>query len=174
MQGGISFEITPENEDPWSGSSGSRSLELRMTNETFADGHGTPPDDDQMRLYARAYATQKTADEIFLRWEACHADALQLDQAPDRFHGDYGLNGRQLAEGARIAARRMALVLAEAPTELRAVLALKIHAYESMAQLDGEGTRSNAIFMVEAAMKADAERLDIVLMPLPHPPRQAQ
>ena len=145
-----------------------------MTNETFADAHGNLPDDDQMRLYARAYATHKTADDLFLRWEACHSDAFVLEEAPDHFHADYGLNGRQLAEGARIAARRMALLLAEAPTELRAVLALKIHVFESMAQLDGEGARSNAIFMVEAAMKNDAERLGIVLTPLPHPPGRAQ
>jgi hypothetical protein len=68
----------------------------------------------------------------------------------------------------------MALLLAEAPTELRAVLALKIHTFESMALLESEGTRSNAIFMVEAAMKNDAERLGIVLTPLPHPPGRAQ
>lgn len=145
-----------------------------MTNETFAAGHGNLPDDDQMRLYARAYATHKTADDLFLRWEACHSDAFVLEQAADHFHSDYGLNGRQLAEGARIAARRMALLLAEAPTELRAVLALKIHTFESMALLESEGTRPNAIFMVEAAMKNDAERLGIVLIPLPHPPGREQ
>lgn len=145
-----------------------------MTNETFAGGTEELPSDDQMRLYARAYAAQKPADEIFQRWEACHIDALMLDQAPDRFHADYGLNGRQLAEGARIAARRMALLLAETPTGLREVLALKIHVFESMAQLPDEGTRSNAIFMIETAMKTDAERLDIVLLPLSQPHGRAQ
>ncbi|KRE09936.1 hypothetical protein ASE63_05390 [Bosea sp. Root381] len=140
-----------------------------MPENDFAADNAAFPNDAEMRLYARAFEASMTADELFLRWESYLAHAMLLDQSPDCFHADYGLNGRQLAEGARIAARRMALLLAEAPTQLRAVLALKVHTFEAMAPLDGEGNRSNAIFMVEAAMKADAERLDIVLLPLDRP-----
>jgi len=63
----------------------------------------------------------------------------------------------------------MALLMGETPTPLREVLALKVHAYEAMGQLEGEVARSHAVIMLEAAMKADAERLGIVLMPLDQP-----
>lgn len=145
-----------------------------MTNETFSGDAEQVLGDSELRFYARSYMAQKTADENFLRWEACHAAALLLDREPDRFYAEYGLAGRQLAEGARVAARRMALLLAEAPTGLRDVLALKIHAFESMAPLPDEGERSNTIFMIEAAMKADAERLGIVLLPLSQPHGRTQ
>lgn len=143
-----------------------------MINEDFAAD--ALPDDGEMRFYARAYAAQQPADALYHRWEACHAHALLFERSPDRFHVEYGLNNRQCAEGARVAARRMAMLLAEVPTGLREVLALKIHSFEAMAQLEHEGTRSNAIFMVEAAMKADAERLGIVLLPLSDRPGRAQ
>lgn len=144
-------------------------MDEKMTTKESAGCHDALPNDSEMRLYARAYTSSMTADELFLRWESHLAHAMLLEQAPDRSYQDHGLNGRQLAQGARIAARRMALLLAEAPTALRPVLALKIHTFEAMAPLDGEGSHSNTIFMVEAAMKADAERLDIVLLPLDRP-----
>lgn len=145
-----------------------------MTNETLSGDTEQVLGDSEMRFYARSYMAQKSPDENFLRWETCHAAALLLGREPDRCYADYGLNGRQLAEGARIAARRMAMLLAEAPTGLREVLALKIHTFEAMAPLLDEGVRSNAIFMIEAAMKADAERLGIVLLPLSQPHGRAQ
>ncbi|MCU4178625.1 hypothetical protein [Bosea sp. BH3] len=145
-----------------------------MTNETSSGEPEQTLGDGELRFYARSYMAQKTADENFLRWESCHTAAILLDREPDRPYPDYGLNGRQLAEGARIAARRMALLLAEAPTGLREVLARKIHTFEAMAPLQDEGTRSNAIFMIEGAMKRDAEQLGIVLLPLSNRPGRAQ
>ncbi|AMJ59934.1 hypothetical protein AXW83_06165 [Bosea sp. PAMC 26642] len=140
-----------------------------MTTKNFAGGDEALPEDSEMRLYARAYASPQSADALFLKWETAHAHAMLLGEAPERVFSDHGLNGQQLAEGARIAARRMALLMAEAPTTLRDVLALKVHAYEAMGQLKGEVARSHAVIMIEAAMKADAERLNMVLMPLDQP-----
>lgn len=140
-----------------------------MTTKDFAGTNEALPEDSEMRLYARAYASPQTADALFLKWETAHAHAMLLGEAPERVFSDHGLNGRQLAEGARIAARRMALLMAETPTTLREVLALKIHAYEVMGQLEGEIVRSHAVVMIEAATKADAEHLNIVLMPLDQP-----
>ena len=140
-----------------------------MTTKNFAGGDEALPEDSERRLYARAYASPQSGDALFLKWEAAHAHAMLLGEAPERIFSDYGLNGRQLAEGARIAARRMALLMAETPTPLHEVLALKVHAYEAMGQLEGEIARSHAVVMIEAAMKADAEHLNIVLMPLDQP-----
>ncbi|WP_156410471.1 hypothetical protein [Bosea sp. Root381] len=145
-----------------------------MTTKDFAGSNEALPNDAEMRLYARAYSGRMAADELFLRWEAHLAHGLLLEQAPDRDYPEYGLNSHQLAEGARLAARRMALLLAEAPAEVREVLAMKIHVFETMAQLPTEGTASNTIFMVETAMKSDAERFNIVLLPMSHRPAQAQ
>lgn len=90
-------------------------------------------------------------------------------QVPERFYEEYRLNGRQLAEGALIAMRRMALLLGEEPTRLREVLGLKVHAYETMGQRADEVAQSHAVIMLEVAMKADADRLGIVMLPLPAP-----
>ncbi len=144
-------------------------MDNEMTNKTFAGGDQALPEDAEMRLYARAYGSPQSADALFLRWEGAHAHAMLLDASPERVFSDHGLNGRQLAEGARLVSRRMALLMAEAPTPLREVLALKVHAYEAMGQLEGENVRSHAVVMIEAAMKADAERLNIALMPLDQP-----
>lgn len=145
-----------------------------MPENDFAAVNAALPSDAEMRLYARAYSSSKTPDELFLSWESYLAHSLLFEQSPNRFYDDYGLNGRQLAQGARIAARRMALLLAEAPTQLRAVLGLKVHIYEAMAQIEGEGTSSNTIFMIETAMRTDAERLDIALLPLSGPRGRTQ
>ena len=158
--------MTPENKTYWSGSSGARSNGYdEMTNKDFAGGDEALPEDREMRLYARAYASPQSPDSLFLNWDAAHAHAMLLDQSPERVFSDHGLNGRQLADGARIAARRMALLLAETPTVLSAVLALKVHTHEIMGQVEGEVARSHAVIMIDAAMRADAERLDIVLLP---------
>jgi hypothetical protein len=148
-------------------------MDIEMLNNDFATDQAMP-DDAELRLYARAYSGRMSADELYLRWEAHLAHGLLLEQAPDRDYPEYGLNGRQLAEGARLAARRMALLLAEAPAEVREVLAMKIHVFEKMALLPTEGTASNTIFMVETAMKSDAERFNIVLLPMANRPAQAQ
>jgi hypothetical protein len=139
-----------------------------MTTKDFAGG-ADAPGDSEMRFYARAYTAQKGADELFLKWEVYQAHAALLMQAPERFYEEYRLNGRQLAEGALIAMRRMALLLAEEPTRLREVLGLKVHAYETMGQRVDEVAQSHAVIMLEVAMKADADRLGIVMLPLPAP-----
>ena len=144
-------------------------MDDEMTTKNFAGGNEALPEDSEMRLYARAYASPQSADALFLKWETAHAHAMLLDELPERVFSDHGLNGRQLAEGARIAARRMALLMAEAPTTLREVLALKVHIYETMGQIEGEVARSHAVIMLEAAMKADAEHLNVVLLPLDQP-----
>lgn len=147
---------------------------MMTSSEGGGCGHDARPQDDELALYARAYRGVLTADELFLRFEAHAANAQLLEQTPERFDGEHGLSGRQLAEGARMAARRMAILLAEAPTSLREVLALKVHVFETMVQMPDEITRSNAAIMLEAAMKADGEMLGIVLLPLDAPfgPRQ--
>ena len=145
-----------------------------MTNDGSGRGDDARPQNDELALYARAYRGVLTADELFLRFEAHAGNARLLEQAPERFDGEHGLSGRQLAEGARMAARRMAILLAEAPTSLREVLALKVHVFESMVQMEDEIARSNAAIMVEAAMKTDGERQGVVLLSLDAPfgPRQ--
>jgi hypothetical protein len=127
------------------------------------------PQQDELALYARAYRGALTADELFERCEAYAAHARLIEQTPERFDGELGLSGRQLAEGARMAARRMAILLAEAPTALREVLALKVHVFGSLIQLPDEVARSNAAVMIEAGMKADGERAGVVLIPLDAP-----
>jgi hypothetical protein len=136
------------------------------TKTTSADN--ARPDDDEMRLYQRAYTTQQQPDTLYLRWEACMAHALLLEQEPGRIYGDYGdLNGRQLGEGARRAARRFAVLLAEPPAMAEAILELKITIYEAMARDDDEMRRSRAATMIEMAMHQDARDLGIVLTKLP-------
>ena len=117
-----------------------------------------------MRFYARAYSMGKTPNELFGRWDTYWSHAMLLAKDNVDVHVDYGLNGRQLATGALIAARRMALLLAEEPAS-RQILALKIHVVETMAQISGETSASHALAMIEAALKADAEHLGVVLPP---------
>lgn len=131
-------------------------------------GDTTLPQDDEMRLYQRAYLSQHQADTLYLRWETCMAHAMRFEQNPATIYSGYGdLNGRQLGEGARCAARRFALLLAEPPAFAEAILALKIAVYEAMARDDDEVRRSHAYLMIEMAMHADAKRLGIVLTKLP-------
>ena len=118
-----------------------------------------------MRFYARAYTQGKAPDELFGRWATYQSHAMLLTKDKVDVHVDYGLDGRQLAAGALIAARRMALLLAEEPAVSRQVLALKIHVVETMAQISGETSASHALAMIEAALKADAEHLRVVLPP---------
>ncbi|TAJ33791.1 hypothetical protein [Bosea sp. (in: a-proteobacteria)] len=126
----------------------------------------TLPEDGEMRLYARAYKACKPVDDLLATWQVHHAHAALLERKPDRFHPEYGLNQHQLAAGARIAAERMALLIAEAPATERVALAHKIHVFETMIVQPGRNEASNVLVMVEAAMKEDAARLGILLMPL--------
>ncbi len=136
--------------------------------ETILGGDTALPADDELRLYQRAYLSQQQADTLFLRWEACMAHARLLEANPDKTYADYGgLNGRQLGEGARAAARRFALVLAEAPAFEHAILSLKIAVYEEMARDKDEYRRSRVSIMIEAAMLADAADLHVVLTKVP-------
>lgn len=139
------------------------------TKDDGGDRHNVGPQEDELALYARAYRGVLSADELFLRFETSVAHARLIEAAPERFDGEQGLSGRQLAEGARMAARRMAILLAEAPTALREVLALKVHVFETLIQMEDEVARSNSASMLEAAMRADGERLGIVLIPLDAP-----
>lgn len=135
---------------------------------SYSGADAALPDDDEMRLYQRAYLTQHQADTLYLRWEACMAHAMLLEQNAARLYPDHGdLNGRQLGEGARSAARRFALLLAEHPAFAEQVLALKIAIYEAMARDDDETRRSHTYLMIEMAMHADAKRLGIVLTKMP-------
>lgn len=136
--------------------------------------HDVGPQEDEFALYARAYREVLSTDELYLRFETSAAHARLIEAAPERFDGEQGLSGRQLAEGARMAARRMAILLAEAPTALREVLALKVHIFETLIQMEDEVARSNAAVMVEAGMKADGERAGVVLIPLDAPFGQTQ
>lgn len=136
--------------------------------ETILGGDTALPADDELRQYQRAYQSQQQADTLYLRWEACMVHARLLEASPAKIHADYGgLNGRQLGEGARAAARRFALVLAEAPAFDHAILSLKIAVYEEMARDDDEYRRSRVSLMIEAAMLADAEDLKVVLTKVP-------
>lgn len=137
-------------------------------NESFGSGDDAPQDAD-LRLYARAWSCGRSPDELFLRWETHLAHSLILGRAPDRPYPEHRLTGRQLSQGALIAARRMALLLSEMPTGLREVLALRIHLHEAMSVLGGETTASNIVHMIAASIKADSERLGVELLPWSHP-----
>uniref|UniRef100_A0A9E8CLT2 Uncharacterized protein n=1 Tax=Bosea sp. NBC_00436 TaxID=2969620 RepID=A0A9E8CLT2_9HYPH len=102
-------------------------------------------------------------------WQAALAHALLFGHDGDRVHdGHGGLNGRQLAEGARAMARTFALLIAEAPARNEQELERKIEIYEAMSFLPGEMERSRTAYMVEIAMHADASALGIVLRKAPY------
>lgn len=145
-----------------------RSVDVDMKNESFGSGDDAPQDAD-LRLYARAWSGAMTADELFLRAETYLAHSLLIGRDLDRSYPEHRLTGHQLSRGALIAARRMALLLSEMPTGLREVLALRIHLHEAMSVLESETTASNAVHMIGAAIKADAERLGVEFLPLAHP-----
>ena len=134
-----------------------------MSDGSFGGQDDARPTDGEMRFYARAYSQDRTPEEHFGRWEVYQAHAVLLAGGSAAAHLEYGLEGRQLAAGALIAARRMALLLAEEPARSRQVLALKLHVAQTMAQIAGEPAASHALAMIEAALKVDAERLGVVL-----------
>ncbi len=139
-----------------------------MKNYSFGSGEDAPQDAD-LRHYARAWSGAMTPDELFLRWETHLAHSLLIGRHPDRSYPEHRLTGHQLSQGALIAARRMALLLSEMPTGLREVLALRIHLHEAMSMLESETMASNAVHMIGAAIKADADRLGVEFLPLAHP-----
>lgn len=130
---------------------------------TTAEDEAHPTRDDLAR-YARAYRLSTEHARMFPLWQAALAHALLLDHDGDRVHADQGgMNGRQLAEGARSMARTFALLIAEAPARDEEELERKIEIYETMSFLPAELDRSRTAYMVEIAMHADASALGITL-----------
>ncbi|KPH80817.1 MULTISPECIES: hypothetical protein [Bosea] len=134
-----------------------------MSLKTPAGGEPRP-NDAELEMYARAYRQRAEADTFYLRWQLHTAHAMLLEHDPTRIYPEHGgLNGRQIGEGARIAARRFALLLAEPPAFSEPLLRLKIAAYEAMIIDADELRRSRAVAMIEAAIRRDAQDLGIVL-----------
>ncbi len=131
----------------------------------FAAGEEARPVAEDLSRYARTYAQLGDhAEGHFLLWQLSSAHALLLEQDGDRMYAEFGgLNGRQLAEGARAQARFYAFLLAEAPARSEFHLERKITVYEAMIFLDDEMARSHAAVMVETAMHIDAGKLGINL-----------
>lgn len=141
--------------------------------KTVNDGAATADDDARpthtdLARYARAYRLSTKHSQMFPMWQAALAHALLLDHDGDRVHDDQGgLNGRQLAEGARAMARTFALLIAEAPSRDEQELERKIEIYETLSFLPGELERSRTAYMVQIAMHADASALGIELCKAP-------
>lgn len=114
--------------------------------------------------YARGYLISTRHSKMFPLWQAALAHALLLDHDGDRVYENHGgLNGRQMAEGARAIARSYALLIAETPARNEQELAQKIEIYETMSFLPGEMDRSRTASMVELAMHFDGVDLGIEL-----------
>lgn len=130
---------------------------------TATEDDARPTHSDLVR-YARAYRLSTRHSQMFPMWQAALAHALLLDHDGDRAHDDHGgLNGRQMAEGARSMARTFALLIAEVPARDEVELEQKIQIYEAMSFLPNEVERSRTAYMVEIAMHADASKLGISL-----------
>lgn len=128
-----------------------------------AEDDARPTHSDLVR-YARAYRLSTEHARMFPMWQAALADALLLDHDGDRVHENHGgLNGRQMAEGARSMARTFALLIAEVPARNEQEFAQKIEIYERMSFLHGEMERSRTASMVELAMHFDGVDLGIEL-----------
>ncbi|CAH1680342.1 conserved hypothetical protein [Hyphomicrobiales bacterium] len=142
--------------------------------KTMNDGAAAAEDDarptrDDLARYSRAYRLSTKHARMFPMWQAALAHALLLDHDDDDMHEGYaGLNGRQLAEGARAMARTFALLIAEAPARNEQELERKIEIYQTMSFLPGEMERSRTAYMVEVAMHADASALGIALRKMPY------
>jgi hypothetical protein len=137
--------------------------------KTLNDGAESVEDDARptardLAQYARAYRLSTRHSQMFSLWQAALAHALLLDHDGDRVHEDLGgLNGRQMAEGARSMARSYALLIAELPARNEQELAQKIEIYETMSFMPGEMDRSRTASMVELAMHFDGVDLGIEL-----------
>lgn len=133
--------------------------------KAFAAGDEALPGAEDLSRYARTYTQLGDhAERHFLLWQLSSAHAMLLEQDGDRIHAEFGgLNGRQLAEGARAQARFFAFMMAEAPAQRDEHLERKITVYEAMIFQDDEMARSHTAVMVEAAMQVDARKLGINL-----------
>jgi hypothetical protein len=133
--------------------------------KAFAAVDEALPGAEDLSRYARTYAQLGDhAERHFLLWQLSTAHAMLLEQDGDRLHSEFGgLNGRQLAEGARAQARFFAFMLAEAPAQRDEHLECKITVYEAMIFQDDELARSHTAVMVETAMHVDARKLGINL-----------
>lgn len=142
--------------------------------KTMNDGAAAAADDarptrDDLARYARAYRLSTEHARMFPMWQAALAHALLLDHDGDGMHEDLGgLNGRQLAEGARAMARTFALLIAEAPARNEQELERKVAIYETMSFLPDEMERSRTAYMVELAMHFDGIDLGIELRKAPY------
>jgi len=130
------------------------------------------PTDAELARYRRSY--RMTTDEVerfYWLWQEAMAHALLLEQNPERSYPEHGgLNGLQLAEGARATARFFAFMLAEAPARETGHFERKIMVYEAIAFDEDEIRRTRTSWMVEAAMQQDARELGINLSKVPMSP----
>jgi len=135
----------------------------------FAANDEARPTAGDLGRYERTYRQLgDNAARYFVLWQLSTAHAMLLEQEGDRVHAEFGgLNGRQLAEGARAQARFFAFMVAEPPARSEDDLERKITTYEAMIFQDEEMERSHAAVMVETAMHVDARRLNINLRKLP-------
>ena len=143
---------------------------MRKTNgAAFASDHEARPTAADLGRYERTYAQLgDNGARYFMLWQLSTAHAMLLEQDGDRVYAEFGgMNGRQLAEGARAQARIFAFMIAEAPARSEDDLERKITIYEAMIFQEDEMQRSHAAVMVETAMHVDARRLRINLRKLP-------
>jgi hypothetical protein len=118
--------------------------------------------DRELTSYRALYRAQTDSADHFLRWKTHMAHAVRLEAEPGRIFDDYGgLTGRQLGEGARIAARRYALLIAEVPAHDATIVALKAEIAEAIERDEDEIRRSYGLRLLQASLIRDAERLDI-------------
>lgn len=147
-----------------------------LKGSAFGAGEDTRPTAADLARYERTYAQLgDNAARYFLLWQLSTAHAMLLEQEADCVHAEFGgLNGRQLAEGARAQARFYAFMLAEAPARNEDDLERKITAYEALIFQEDEMQRSHTAVMVETAMQIDAHKLGINLTKLPIEPGTAR
>ncbi|MBA4222777.1 MAG: hypothetical protein C0458_18775 [Methylobacterium sp.] len=142
---------------------------MSKTNGTaFAADDEARPTAADLGRYRRTYEQLgDNAARYFMLWQLSTAHAMLLEQEGDRVHAEFGgLNGRQLAEGARAQARFFAFMIAEPPARSEDDLERKITTYEAMIFHEDEMERSHAAVMVETAMHVDARKLGITLTKL--------
>ena len=145
------------------------SLMSRTNGAAFAADDEACPTAADLSRYERTYRQLgDNSARYFLLWQLSTAHAMLLEQEGDKIHVEFGgLNGRQLAEGARQQARFFAFMIAELPARSEEDLERKITTYEAMIFQEDETERSHAAVMVETAMHVDARKLGINLRKLP-------
>lgn len=131
---------------------------MTKNNQHVADDIG----DRELAHYRALYRAQTDTADHFLRWEVHTAHAARLEAEPGRIFDAHGaLTGSQLGEGARVAARRYALLIAEVPAHDAAFVALKAEIAEAIERDADEVRRSYVLRMMQASLIRDAERLGI-------------